>query len=133
MSSAYLLLRAAAPMAMAACLAVLATQPGAAQTPDQGSFHSQMSNQLGILDYCVAKGFPSQAAAKTYGAFVASLPAPDDPQRSALFRQKGAEGIIYNGEDSQIPVEQMAEGTGQTLADYCKSFDENAKAFEAPQ
>ena len=131
MNSASPLLRIAAPVA--ACLAMLTIHPSAAQTPDQGSFDSQMSNQLGILDYCVAKGFPSQATAKTYEGFVASLPEPDDPQLSALFRQKGKEGIIYNGEDSQIPVEQMVEGTGQTLADYCKSFDENAKAFAPPQ
>ncbi len=124
---------ASVPTALAACVAILPVQPGAAQAPGPDSLHQQMSNQLGILDHCIAKGFPSQAAAATYAAFLASLPAPADPEAVALFREKGREGIIYNGEDSQISAEQMAEGTSQTLEEYCKSFDENAKALETAQ
>ena len=120
-----------APLGLAASLCVLAIRPSLAQAPGGDSFHQQMSNQLGILEDCVSKGFPSQAAAATYGAFIASLPAPADPQVSALFREKGKEGIIYNSAESQIPIEQMAEGMSQTLAEYCKSYDENAKAFES--
>ncbi|ALN72566.1 hypothetical protein [Aureimonas sp. AU20] len=122
-----------APMVLATCASVLAIQTSAAQAPDPDSLYRQISNQLGVLQYCIGKGFPSQGAAVIYESFLASLPAPADPATAAHYRKKGTEGVIYNGEDSQIAVEQMAEGVSQTLPEYCKSYDENAEALKAAQ
>ncbi|MBP2302402.1 hypothetical protein [Azospirillum picis] len=112
--------------------AALSLQPGAAraQTPDPDAFYQMMSNQLGILKYCKGKGFPSEKAVATYEKYMAAMPAPKDAGKAALYLRKGQEGVIYNGEASQIRLEQMAEGTSQTPEEFCKSYDENAKAFE---
>ncbi|CAO3357873.1 hypothetical protein [Azospirillum palustre] len=113
----------------------LALQPVAtqAQMPDPDSFHQMMSNQLGILKYCTGKGFPSQKAVATYEKYMASMPAPKDAAKSTLYLRKGQDGVIYNGEQSQLRLEQMAEGLNQTPEEFCKSYDENAKAFENAQ
>ncbi|GEM_PF-1300534 len=96
---------------------------------DQDQFYYQMSNQLGILRFCVDMGFPSEKSAKIYESFLASLPLPKDSTTVTINEQKGREGYYYMGDDSQMAVEQMAEGLNQTLEQHCQSFDENAKAF----
>lgn len=96
---------------------------------DQDQLYNQMSNQLGILRYCVKQGFPSQKSASIYENFLASLPSPKNSEIAKINEQKGREGFYFIGEGSQMSVEQMAEGLNQTLEEHCKSFDENAKAL----
>lgn len=110
-------------------LAVVTAGVMPALAQDQDHLYNQMSNQLGILRYCVDKGFPSQKSALIYEKFIASLPSPKNSETAKINEQKGREGFYFIDEGSQMSVEQLAEGMNQTLEEHCKSFDENAKAF----
>lgn len=124
----------AAFLAFAAVSALL-FQIGAtrAQTADPDAFSLMMNNHLGILKYCQGKGFVSEKPIATYEKYIASMPAPSDAAKAAIYLKKGQEGIVYNGEDSQLPLDQVAEGTSQTPEAFCKSYEENAKVFENAQ
>ncbi|WP_320200681.1 hypothetical protein RMR16_025010 (plasmid) [Agrobacterium sp. rho-13.3] len=98
----------------------------------QDAFYLQMRNQLGIIEYCIEKGFPSQWAAKQYEQFLATMTEPGDRTLVSIVESKGRQGIYYYLDSaSEMSVEQLADGMNQTLEEHCKSFDENAKSFSA--
>lgn len=106
------------------------TMPAQAQTPSPDALHYQFRNQLGVIKYCIDKGFPSQQAAEKYETFLSALPAAQNTAQAKLAEEKGREGLYYYADSkSEMSAEQLAEGMSQTLEQHCKSFDENAAAL----
>ncbi|MBD9650119.1 hypothetical protein IB267_17325 [Ensifer sp. ENS09] len=104
--------------------------PAQAQDPNPDALHYQFRNQLGIIKYCIDKGFPSQQAAEKYEKFLSSLPVAQDAAQATLAEEKGRQGLYYYADSqSEMSAEQLAEGMSQTLEQHCKSFDENASAL----
>jgi len=117
----------------ASALSVLgSTAPSFAQSQaDQLKVAYQAArNQLGLLGYCVDKGYTDGAAVEVQKKLVALIPAPADLSGAEAAEAAGRKGTI-SAMGMEQNIEAIAKAQNGTPAAYCKQIGDLVKQMGA--
>jgi len=117
----------------ASALSVLgSTAPSFAQTQaDQLKVAYQAArNQLGLLGYCVDKGYTDGAAVEVQKKLIALIPAPADLSGAEAAEAAGRKGTI-SAMGMEQNIEAIAKAQNGTPAAYCKQIGDLVKQMGA--
>lgn len=117
----------------ASALSVLgSTTPSFAQSQaDQLKVAYQAArNQLGLLGYCVDKGYTDTAAVEVQKKLVALIPAPADLSGAEAAEAAGRKGTI-SAMGMEQNIEAIAKAQNGTPAAYCKQIGDLVKQMGA--
>lgn len=122
----YKLLIAASALSVLGC-----TAPSFAQTQaDQLKVACQAArNQLGLLGYCVDKGYTDGGAVEVQKKLVALIPAPADLSGAEAAEAAGRKGTI--SAMGMENIEAAAKAQNDTPAAYCKQIIDLVKQMGA--
>ena len=115
-------------MAAAAVAFLGSTAPSFAQSQaDQLKVAYQAArNQLGILGYCVDKGYTDAAAVDVQKKMIGLIPAPADVSGGDAAEAAGRKGTI-SAMGMEQNIEAIAKATNSTPAAYCKQIGDVVK------
>lgn len=105
----------------AALLQMSVVAPAMAQDDTQRLYNSSR-NQLGLMKHCAEKGHIGAASVDAYRTIVNRLPPPANKAAGDVYEKEGAQGFSYDG-SMRVSMEQIAEGTGQSVAAHCAQFE----------
>lgn len=94
----------------------------AASADETQQLYNSSRNQLGLIKYCVEQGHLSDDTVKAYQNIVSVLPTPASTTEGDAYEAEGAKGNSFDG-SSGVSMEDIAQGTGMTVADRCASFE----------
>ncbi|WP_089175271.1 pore-forming ESAT-6 family protein [Bosea sp. AS-1] len=119
-------------MAVAAAALLSSVAPSFAQTQaDQLKVAYQAArNQLGILGYCVDKGYTDGAAVDVQKKLIALIPAPADLSGGDTAEAAGRKGKI-SAMGMEQDIEAIAKAQNGTPAAYCKQIGDLVKQMGA--
>ncbi len=113
------------PLACAALL--VSTSAGFAQTDPMAQARTAAYNQVGVMEYCQAKGYADTTAVASQRATLARLPAgPVTPEMDAA-ETIGKSGTIASPNGTNTTLAEMAGKTNTTEAALCGRLADNAK------
>jgi hypothetical protein len=107
-------------LAAAGSLQFVMLAPVASADETQQLYNSSR-NQLGLIKYCVEQGHLAGETAESYQKIVSVLPTPASTSEGDQYEEEGAKGNSFDG-SSGVSMEDIAQGTGMTVADRCASF-----------
>lgn len=119
-------------MAVAAAALLSSVVPSFAQSQaDQLKIAYQAArNQLGILGYCVDKGYTDGAAVDVQKKLIALIPAPADVSGGDAAEAAGRKGTI-SAMGMEQDIEAIAKAQNSTSAAYCKQIGDLVKQMGA--
>ena len=103
-------------------------EPAAAQTDMMAMAHDSAANQLGVLEYCQAKGYTDGSAVLAQQGVISRLPAYTGSTAAAEAAGK-AGSITGNGQS--YPLADMAAKGHTTEAGMCQQMAANVKQVAA--
>lgn len=95
--------------------------PSLAFADDAQLLFNSSRNQLGLIKYCVAEGHISGDTVAAYEKITKMLPAPADASLGEQYESAGEQGFSFDGE-TRTSLQDIATGTGISVADHCKQF-----------
>jgi hypothetical protein len=117
--------------ASAAALLSFATPAFAQSQADQLKVAYQAArNQLGILGYCVDKGYTDNGAVDVQKKLIALIPAPADVSGGDTAEAAGRKGKI-SAMGMEQDIEAIAKAQNGTPAAYCKQIGDLVKQMGA--
>lgn len=105
--------------------ALVQIQPVQAQTDPMRLAHVSMANQVGVMEYCMRKGWADQAAVDAQKKAVAGLPAATDSTGLSEAEATGRKGELLNN-GTTISLAEMAQKTNGTEQDLCTRMASSA-------
>lgn len=93
-----------------------------ASADEAQQLYNNSRNQLGLIKYCVEQGHLNDDTVKAYQNIVSVLPRPASTTEGDQYEAEGAKGNSFDG-SSGVSMEEIAQGTGMTVADRCASFE----------
>ena len=113
-----------------ALIAVATPGVAAAQGDPMQMARVMNANQLGLMEYCQAKGWADQTAVEAQRSAGSTLPAATDTSGLANAEATGKQGNLLNN-GSSMPLAAMARQSNTTEQALCGKFMESAKMVEA--
>lgn len=101
-------------------------QPVQAQTDPMHMARVSMANQVGVMEYCMSKGWADQAAVEDQKKAIAGLPAATDETGLSDAEATGRKGDILNN-GTTISLAEMAKKTNATEQGLCTRMVSSAK------
>ena len=99
-----------------------AAAPALAQTDQTGMARQMAANQLGVLEYCRAKGYADQSAVAAQKATIAELPA--SAESTLASENTGKQGTI-SANGTSLTLAGMARSHNTTEAALCQQMAQN--------
>ena len=119
-------------IAATALVALISLQPAWGQADQMRMAHLSMANQVGVMEYCMSKGWADQAALDAQKKAVAQLPPATDQSGLSEAEATGRKGeMLANG--STITMASMAQRGNTTEQDLCTRMASSAKMVAAQQ
>lgn len=112
--------------------ALIHGQPLMAQTDPMRLAHVSMANQVGVMEYCMGKGWADQAAVDTQKKVAASLPATTDQTGLIEAEATGRKGELMNN-GTTLSMSSMAQKGNTTEQDLCGRMVSATKTVAAQQ
>ena len=103
-----------------------------AQTDPMRLAHVSMANQMGVMEYCMGKGWADQAAVDAQKKAAASLPVTTDQTGLVEAEATGRKGELMNN-GTTISLSSMAQNGNTTERDLCVRMASAAKTVAAQQ
>ena len=117
-------LRIAGAALAAACTAA----PALAQTDMMGMARQMAANQLGVLEYCQAKGYTDQSAITAQKGVIGQLPVSTDS--TLALENTGKQGTI-SANGTSVTIASMAKSHNTTEAALCQQMAQNTTQMAA--
>ena len=111
-------------VAAAACAAA----PALAQTDMMGMARQSAANQLGVLEYCQAKGYTNQAAVAAQKSAIAQLPVSTESTLAS--ENTGKQGTI-SANGTSFTLAGMAKTHNTTVSALCQQMAQNTSQMAA--
>ena len=119
-------------IAATALVALMSLQPAWGQADQMRMAHLLMANQVGVMEYCMSKGWADQAALDAQKKAVAQLPPATDQSGLSEAEATGRKGeILANG--STMTMASMAQRGNTSEQDLCTRMASSAKMVAAQQ
>ena len=119
-------------LSMIALTALGQAGPVLAQTDPMRLAHVSMANQVGVMEYCMSKGWADEAALDAQKKSAASLPVTTDQTGLNEAEATGRKGELMNN-GTTISMSSMAQRGNTTEQDLCTRMVSSAKMVAAQQ
>lgn len=113
-----------------ALAALLYTRPSAAQSDAMRLAYVSTANQVGVMEYCMSKGWADQTAVDAQKKAAASLPPTTDRTGLTEAEATGRNGELTNN-GTTITMASMAQRGNTTEQDLCSRMASSAKMVAA--
>ena len=113
-----------------AVAALVHARPGLAQTDQMHLAYVSSANQVGIMEYCMGKGWADQAAVDAQKKAAASLPPATDKTGLTEAEATGRQGELMNN-GATLSLSSMAQRSNTSEQDLCTHMASSAKMIAA--
>ena len=110
--------------------ALVQARQGLAQTDMMHLAHVSTANQVGVMEYCMGKGWADQAAVDAQKKAAAGLPPATDRSGLSEAEATGRKGELLNN-GTAISMASMAQRGNTTEQDLCTRMASSAKMVAA--
>lgn len=118
--------------AMITSAVLFQARPGTAQTDMMHLAYVSTANQVGVMEYCMGKGWADQAAVDAQKKGAAKLPPTTDHTGLSEAEATGRKGELMNN-GTTVSMVSMAQRGGTTEQDLCTRMASSAKMVAAQQ
>lgn len=115
-----------------AAIALAQAHPAPAQTDAMHLAYVSTANQVGVMEYCMGKGWADQAAVDAQKKAATSLPATTDRTGLTEAEATGRKGELMNNGTS-ISLASMAQRGNTSERDLCTRMASSAKVVATQQ
>ncbi len=115
-----------------AVIALLQAHPSVAQSDPMHLAYVSMANQVGVMEYCMGKGWADQAAVDAQKKAATSLPATIDRAGLTEAEATGRKGELMNN-GTTLSLASMAQRGNTSEQDLCTRMASSAKMTAAQQ